>query len=487
MKSNFPSQLLLTCLILAAKLNTVLLVELYHQDGGAKWEIQGPVSRFICESWESVKVGPGTLPDNVEYIQIENCKEVELETKLFNHINNLVNITVRNVGKLILHPDLYESRGSGGKSFKLQTFEIQNIRDLQVRRYAFRGVEITKRFYLGEVKISTVVPMSFAFDFVQEFSIFASKFDRISMWGIKLNRCGEFNILGMTHFASLAAHAIKARCDKFSMSYNWFGNVHDSSFEVEYGLCDIQGNTFLSLGGKPFLDLKPLDPADLAEVKLTGFVFRENLFPSDPVLPFGSLAMPSFDRISRDSSYVDIEINQFPCDCESVGWLLAYGQHGYNSRSLAEISQVKGSGSLGFLRQLYTSAGKCLSCTHTECRSTEESLQEYGAQSLTVNKDLLSCKSGLVIKNYDSTSADHDLIILPKPWREDKNDEKSKVSTDVPASSKTTEEKSPSEPNPTSPTNPRPTQAQSRLASSSVCISSFLPTFYFLYIIHSSL
>ena len=24
-------------------------------------------------------------------------------------------------------------------------------------------------------------------------------------------RCGEFNILGMTHFASLAAHAIKAR------------------------------------------------------------------------------------------------------------------------------------------------------------------------------------------------------------------------------------------------------------------------------------
>ena len=22
------------------------------------------------------------------------------------------------------------------------------------------------------------------------------------------------------------------RCDKFSMAYNWFGNVHDSSFEV---------------------------------------------------------------------------------------------------------------------------------------------------------------------------------------------------------------------------------------------------------------
>ena len=31
-----------------------------------------------------------------------------------------------------------------------------------------------------------------------------------------------------------------------------------------------------------------------------------------------------------------------------------------------------------------------------------------------------SCKNGLVIKNYDSTSVDNDLVILPKPWREDK-------------------------------------------------------------------
>ena len=28
--------------------------------------------------------------------------------------------------------------------------------------------------------------------------------------------------------------------------------------QVEYGLCDIQGNTFNSLGGKPFLALQPL-------------------------------------------------------------------------------------------------------------------------------------------------------------------------------------------------------------------------------------
>jgi hypothetical protein len=28
--------------------------------------------------------------------------------------------------------------------------------------------------------------------------------------------------------------------------------------QVEYGLADIQGNTFVSIGGKPFLDLRPI-------------------------------------------------------------------------------------------------------------------------------------------------------------------------------------------------------------------------------------
>ena len=37
-------------------------------------------------------------------------------------------------------------------------------------------------------------------------------------------------------------------------------DVATSNFQVEYGLCDIQGNTFNSLGGKPFLALQPLPP-----------------------------------------------------------------------------------------------------------------------------------------------------------------------------------------------------------------------------------
>ena len=81
------------------------------------------------------------------------------------------------------------------------------------------------------------------------------------MYGIQLPKCQEFNVLGMSHFTSLAAHAIKVKCDKFSLAYNWLGHLQDSSLDVEFGLCDIQGNTFHSLGGKPFLHLRPIIPA----------------------------------------------------------------------------------------------------------------------------------------------------------------------------------------------------------------------------------
>ena len=133
-----------------------------------------------------------------------------------------------------------------------------------------------------------------------------------------------------------------------------------SNFQVEYGLCDIQGNTFNSLGGKPFLALQPLPPEQVvcrqhchnvheifffasskeSERWISGFwpkrdrnvwsclqvhlandankyhlmdcyhslrwythtrrdrihIFRENKFAAEPLLPFASLAMPAFDR-----------------------------------------------------------------------------------------------------------------------------------------------------------------------------------------------
>merc|ERR1712066_408812 len=121
------------------------------------------------------------------------------------------------------------------------------------------------------------------------------------MFGVKLSRCREFNVLGMTHFSSLAAHAIKVKCDKFSLAYNWFGRLQDSSFNVEYGLCDVQGNTFLTLEGKPFKDMNPrftVGQEEGNEIAMLGLVFRENKFASEPVLPFASLSMPAYSLLS---------------------------------------------------------------------------------------------------------------------------------------------------------------------------------------------
>ena len=61
----------------------------------------------------------------------------------------------------------------------------------------------------------------------------------------------------MTRFFSMASQSFCMKCDKFMAAYNVFGQLQDSAFDVQFGLADIQGNTFETLTGKPFLDLRP--------------------------------------------------------------------------------------------------------------------------------------------------------------------------------------------------------------------------------------
>jgi len=374
---------------------------------------------------------PGSFhpPTNAGSLVIEDCERVELHSRLLNSLGQLQNLTVRNAGKLVIQGNLYEARGrSREMGANITNVDITNIDKLEVKRFAFRDLEVTNRFYLGEVNVNTVVSMAFTFSSVKEFSVFASKFDRISMFGVKLSRCREFNVLGMTHFGSLAAHAIKVSCDKFSLAYNWFGRLHDSSFEVEYGLCDIQGNTFNSLGGKPFLALQPLPPEQVSgpnEIAMSGLVFRENKFAAEPLLPFASLAMPAFDRLSPETSYIDIEGNQFPCRCQSVGWLLAFGEFGLNKRSLSEVGSKHGSGTVSFLNLLYSSAGACIHCDHRDCRVRGEprGLGEYAQSALLKTETgAVQCGArGLEVQDYDSMESPGGGAggLQPQPWRKD--------------------------------------------------------------------
>ena len=174
--------------------------------------------RCLCQEDQTLIIGLNSRvsysnepPTTAQSLLVENCHHVELHSRIFNHMKNIQNVTIRNCHSLVVHPKLYEGVRTVKK--KMNTIEFSNIDKLKVKRYSFKDLDITNRLYLGEVRRATVVSMAFDLHYVKEFSIFASKFDRISMFGIKFNSSKEFNVLGMTYFGTLAAHAIKVKTD----------------------------------------------------------------------------------------------------------------------------------------------------------------------------------------------------------------------------------------------------------------------------------
>lgn len=348
-------------------------------------------------------------PADTKSLYVENCHHLELFGGLVNFMETLQNLTIRQCHAVVVHPKLFESRGSSADTGVVNTIQLSNIHNLKVMRYAFKDMQVTGQFYLGEVVMDSVVSMAFHLAFVKEFSVLASKFERISMFGIKIDECKEFNVLGMTHFNSLAAHAIKVKCDKFSLAYNWFGHLHDSSFDVEFGLCDIQGNTFYTLQGKPFLSLAPQFSIH-NEISQMGLVFRENKFVSYPDLPFASLALPSFGNLPLSSSYIDIDSNQFVCDCHSIGWFLAYGKLNFNAVSLANVGKVTPRDDISFIKEVYQSAGSCIECyKETDCREARGRVNEFAMNAIKQTVHNGATCHGIAIENHDGDIINSDI------------------------------------------------------------------------------
>ena len=75
------------------------------------------------------------------------------------------------------------------------------VDELAVSRNSFEGVSVATSFWMKEVTVPRVPSLAFNFDHVKEFSIYGSRFDRVSMWGFKIARNGvEMSLSGIPLF-----------------------------------------------------------------------------------------------------------------------------------------------------------------------------------------------------------------------------------------------------------------------------------------------
>jgi len=75
--------------------------------------------------------------------------------------------------------------------------------------------------------------------------------------------------------------------------------------------------------------------------------------------------MPGYSDLTSSGASLTIESNHFRCKCDSVGWLIAAMEHGYQKeRLLTEDDR----GSWSFLKALYKSADRCVECSLTKCQ-----------------------------------------------------------------------------------------------------------------------
>ena len=93
---------------------------------------------------------------------------------------------------------------------------------LDVKGHAFEGIKIDGTFIMNKVTMQKVDSLAFNFDYVHDFTIIASRFDRIAMWGFKLGKCDEFNVIGGSRFYSLTTNSFQMQCNKFWLLNNTF-------------------------------------------------------------------------------------------------------------------------------------------------------------------------------------------------------------------------------------------------------------------------
>ena len=116
--------------------------------------------------------------------------------------------------------------------------------------------------------MKNVPSMAFSLKVVNAFSVVASKFDRVAMWGFRLKDCVRFS-LEESKFFSVGSRAFHVKTDEFVVEETNFVNLQEGSFAVTFASAFVVNNVFDNINQKPFVQLKPVASQTVIQVSFS--------------------------------------------------------------------------------------------------------------------------------------------------------------------------------------------------------------------------
>jgi len=273
------------------------------------------------EDKEDLELSPSSLPSSISSLSLSNLASVTIKTDTFSGQEDLKELHLSNIGKVVLEKFCYSSEELSGHITHLNLVNIKQM-DLQSKN-TFDNFPQISHVVIKKVGMK-VVPtggLKLYSDTMLIQECIIGELHRESIYSdsqtfVFINNKVEI----------IKTQAISGSNNNFNFSGNDITKIESNAISVAFLSGDLSRNTFHSHTGTPLRDVGPEpvcmpdqaaysydDPVEYKIVATPTFLFQGNYFPQ---FSLAVLDLPGGQNVPLGS--LTIGGNKVPCDCRSI-------------------------------------------------------------------------------------------------------------------------------------------------------------------------